>query len=256
MQNRLFFGQMDAAELMFYLFCLFFLGLVIWLRREDRREGYPLESDVGGHLLNNDGLLQMAKPKTFHLPFGQGSVTTPTHGREPIEVPNARRTSPSSGSPLEPIGDGVGAGVGPGAYAQRSDFADVSHDGKPRIVPIGDTDIVVEGRDPDPRGMSVLGADGEVAGTVNDLWVDRSEVMIRYLGVDVGGKSVLLPMTMALIDKRRRVVKCSALKASQFGGAPGLAKKGQITRLEEEKITAYFGSGYLYATPERQEPYL
>ena len=28
----------------------------------------------------------------------------------------------------------------------------------------------------------------------------------------------------------------------------------QITLLEEEKITAYYGAGTLYATPERQEP--
>jgi photosynthetic reaction center H subunit len=67
---------------------------------------------------------------------------------------------------------------------------------------------------------------------------------------------VLLPMTMAVVDKRRNVVICSALNAGQFGGAPGLRTKGQITRLEEEKITAYFGSGYLYANPSRQEPYL
>jgi photosynthetic reaction center H subunit len=249
---------MDAAELMFYLFVSFFIGLVIWLRREDRREGYPLETDVGGMLLHNDGLLQTAKPKTFRLPFDQGSVTTPTKGREPVEPANARRTAPWAGSPLEPIGDGIGAGVGPGAYAERSDFADVTHEGHLRIVPIGDTGISVEGRDRDPRGMRVVGADGAVAGRVNDLWVDRSEMLIRYLSVDVEGASdaVLLPMTMAVVDKRRNVVICSALNASQFNGAPGLRTKGQITRLEEEKITAYFGSGYLYANSARQEPYL
>jgi photosynthetic reaction center H subunit len=258
MQNRLFFGHMDAAELMFYLFAFFFLGLIIWLRREDRREGYPLETDVGGRLLPNEGLLQKALPKTFHLPFDQGNVTTPTKGREPVEVANARRTAGWAGSPLEPIGDGVGAGVGPGAYAQRSDFADLTHEGHLRIVPIGDTDISVEGRDPDPRGMRVIGADGAVAGTVNDIWVDRSEMLIRYLNVDVDGakNDVLLPMTMAVVDKKRRIVICSAINAGQFGGAPGLKKKGQITRLEEEKITAYFGSGYLYANAARQEPYL
>ncbi|TXM99400.1 photosynthetic reaction center subunit H, partial [Methylobacterium sp. WL103] len=27
-----------------YAFFLFFFGLVFWLRREDRREGYPLEA--------------------------------------------------------------------------------------------------------------------------------------------------------------------------------------------------------------------
>ncbi|WP_219894883.1 photosynthetic reaction center subunit H [Aquisediminimonas profunda] len=256
MQNTLFFGHMDAAELMFYIFALFFLGLVIWLRREDRREGYPLETDVGGHLLNNDGLLQMATPKTFHLPFDQGSVTTPTKGRESIDVPNARRTAPWAGSPLEPTGSGIGAGVGPGAWAARSDTPDLTHEGQPRIVPIGGTGIVVEGRDPDPRGMKVLGVDGAVAGTVADLWVDRSEMMIRYLDVSVGDKSVLLPMTMALVDRRRGVVHCSALKGSQFAGAPGVAKAGIVTRLEEEKITAYFGSGYLYSSPGRSEPYL
>ena len=33
------------------------------------------------------------------------------------------------------------------------------------------------------------------AGTVRDIWVDRSEVLIRYLEVEVkGGKRVLLPM--------------------------------------------------------------
>lgn len=254
MQNTLFFGSMDAAELMFYIFFLFFLGLVIWLRREDRREGYPLESDVGGHLLNNEGLLQTAKPKTFHLPFDQGTVTAPNTVREPLNVPNARRTAVWAGSPIEPEGDGIGAGVGPGAWVARSDTPDLTHEGDLRIVPIGDTSIYVESRDPDPRGMNVVGADGKVAGTVSDLWVDRSEMMIRYLDVNVDGKSVLLPMTMAIVDRRRKLVQCSALNASQFAGAPGLAKAGTITRLEEEKITAYFGSGYLYASPSRSEP--
>ena len=39
-------------------------------------------------------------------------------------------------------------------------------------------------RDPDPRGMPVIGADQKVAGTVKEVWVDRSEIMIRYLEVE------------------------------------------------------------------------
>ena len=31
---------------------------------------------------------------------------------------------------------------------------------------------------------------------------------------------------------------------------------GQITRLEEDKIQAYFGGGYMYATAERGEPWI
>lgn len=246
--------RLDIAELSFWLFFLFFIGLVIYLRREDRREGYPLETDVGGRLLPNDGLLQTAPPKSFALPFNQGTAS-PGKPREPVDVPNARRTSPHSGSPIEPVGDPIGAGVGPGARAKRADFADVTAEGHLRIVPIGDIEgVSVEGRDIDPRGLTVRGADGEVAGTVSDIWVDRSEMMIRYLEVDTGNRQVLMPMTMALVDKRRNNVSCSALAAAQFAGAPKLAKKGQITRDEEEQVVAYFGSGYLYATPERQEP--
>ena len=41
-------GTYDVAELVFYAFVLFFLGLMVYLRREDRREGYPLEDEVTG----------------------------------------------------------------------------------------------------------------------------------------------------------------------------------------------------------------
>ena len=67
---------------------------------------------------------------------------------------------------------------------------------------------------------------------------------------------VLAPMMMAKVDKRRRLVKIDALLASQFAGAPRIASADSITLYEEERVQAYFGGGYLYATPERQEPYL
>ena len=61
------------------------------------------------------------------------------------------------------------------------------------------TDFSVEHPDPDPRGMNVVGADGAVGGVVRDLWVDRSEALIRYLEVEVpaagGARRVLLPST-------------------------------------------------------------
>ena len=40
-------GYVDVAQVVLYAFFLFFAGLVFWLRREDRREGYPLESPQG-----------------------------------------------------------------------------------------------------------------------------------------------------------------------------------------------------------------
>lgn len=35
----------DVAQLVLYAFWVFFFGLIYWLRKEDKREGYPLESD-------------------------------------------------------------------------------------------------------------------------------------------------------------------------------------------------------------------
>jgi photosynthetic reaction center H subunit len=257
MHNSLIAGSIDIAELMFYIFFLFFLGLVIYLRREDRREGYPVEDDIGGRLRRDETLFNTALPKTFNLPFGQGSYTAPNNARDPIEVANARRVSPWPGAPIEPVGDPIMAGVGPGARAHRAKFADVTAEGHLRIVPIGDaTGTTVETRDVDPRGLTVRGADGEIAGKVSDIWVDRSEMLIRYLEVDTGSRKVLMPMTMAFVSRSRNNVTCSALAAGQFGGAPHPAKAGEITRDEEEQIVAYFGGGYLYATPSRQEPKL
>jgi len=41
-------GYVDVAQVVLYAFFLFFAGLVFYLRREDRREGYPLEDEAVG----------------------------------------------------------------------------------------------------------------------------------------------------------------------------------------------------------------
>ena len=38
----------DFAQITVYLFWFFFAGLILYLRREDKREGYPLDSDRRG----------------------------------------------------------------------------------------------------------------------------------------------------------------------------------------------------------------
>ena len=120
--------------------------------------------------------------------------------------------------------------------------------------------------------MTVLGADGRAAGVVSDVWIDRGEFLIRYLEVElaapaaapalgltvVGAESVgrraLLPMTMAVISRRGRLVKVDAILASQFSGVPALSSPDSVTRDEEERVCAYYGGGYLYATADRAEP--
>jgi photosynthetic reaction center H subunit len=149
--------------------------------------------------------------------------------------------------------------VGPASYAERAKVPDVTFHGDLKIVPMRvAVDFAVAKGDPDPRGMSVIGTDGARAGMITDIWVDRAEAMIRYLEVTLepGGGSVLLPMTMARVDKRRRHVKVSAVTAAQFADVPKLEHPDQITFYEEERVTAYYGGGFLYATPDRSEPLL
>ncbi|MCA9736225.1 MAG: hypothetical protein R3E98_14035 [Gemmatimonadota bacterium] len=41
-------NYIDTPTILMYLFWAFFAGLIVYLRREDKREGYPLESDRTG----------------------------------------------------------------------------------------------------------------------------------------------------------------------------------------------------------------
>jgi photosynthetic reaction center H subunit len=247
-------GTLDVTELVFYAFVLFFLALIFYLRREDRREGYPLEDEVTGRVDTPGGALLAATPKTFHMPFGRGSVSTPTKGREKVDVAGAR-TFRSPGAPYYPTGNPLVDGIGPAAWADRAKHTDLDGEGRNRIVPIGMAEhISVHRKDADPRGMSVIGADGAIAGTVTDLWVDRAEHVIRYLEIDTGGRKVLAPMGMSKVKGRSRQVEIDAINAADFAAAPVPGTAGQITFYEEERIVAYFGGGYLYANAARQEP--
>jgi photosynthetic reaction center H subunit len=120
--------------------------------------------------------------------------------------------------------------------------------------------IQLAARDPDPRGMPVIGADGVVAGVVTDVWVDRSEVTIRYLQLDVTGVAstgpLLLPMNFAKVDRNRGTIKVEAILASQFANVPAIASPDQITLREEDRVCAYYGGGTLYATQARGESLL
>lgn len=247
----------DVALLVFWAFVLFFICLVFYLRREDRREGYPLEDEASGRLDTPGGALHTATAKSFLLPFGHGRVTTPTRGREPVDIA-ARRTDRFPGAPYAPTGNPLVDGIGPAAWADRAKRPDLDMDGHPRIVPLSAaTGFSVTD---DIGGWPVVGADNAVAGTVDDLWIDTADRLVRYIQIagddGVGIGPLLAPMMMAKVDKRRRVVTIDALLASQFAGAPRIASANSITLYEEERVQAYFGGGYLYATPERQEPYL
>jgi len=251
----------DVAQILLYAFWIFFAGLIVYLRREDKREGYPLESDrsAAAPRVEIQGFPRRPALKFFRLAHG-GTAEVPNLARQERDLA-AQATGPWPGAPWQPIGNPMLAGVGPGAHSARSDVPDLTFEGHPRIVPmrIAD-DFTIAARDSDPRGMSVRCADGSSAGVVRDLWVDRSEPQIRYLEVEVpadtGTRAVLLPMGFARFDLLSRCVRVRAILAEQFAQVPGLANPDQITLLEEDRITAYFGGGTLYATPARSEPLL
>jgi photosynthetic reaction center H subunit len=246
----------DVAQIALYAFWIFFAGLIYYLHREDKREGYPLESDRSGSV-KVQGFPSVPKPKTYLLRDGR-VVMSPN-----FRVSNMGAGGTPSvghlGSPLEPNGDPMLAAVGPGSYSDRADIADTTVDGDLRIVPLrAAPGFTVSSHDPDPRGLPVIGADGAIAGTVADIWVDRAEVIFRYLEVSVpvsgGTKRVLLPVNFSRIGAQR--VKVRSILAGQFANVPGTRNPDAVTLLEEDKIMGYYGGGTLYATPQRQEPLL
>ncbi len=246
----------DVALLVFWAFVLFFIGLIFYLRREDRREGYPLEDEISGRLGAPGGVLHTASTKSFRLPFGQGVVTAPTQGREPVKIA-ARRTDGFAGAPYTPTGNPLADGIGPAAWANRAKRPDIDMEGHPRIVPIASAaGYSIASEDADLAGWPVIGADGAVAGTVSTLWIDKADRLVRYIQIASDGGPLLAPMMMATVDRRRGRVVIDAINASQFAGVPRLEAADQITLYEEERVQAYFGGGYLYANTGRQEPFL
>lgn len=247
-------NYIDVPQIVLYVFWIFFAGLILWLRREDKREGYPLESDRSGGRIKVQGFPAIPKPKIFRAHDGQVTVSP----REEVDPrPIATRPSgPFLGAPGIPTGNPMTDAVGPASYALRATHPDTMLNGEPMIVPLrADQKFSVSAKDFDPRGMDVIGADRVKGGEVIDLWVDRAEPQIRYLEVaTTGGRKVLLPIHYTRFDAGRRQVKVKSILGSQFEAVPAHASPDQVTRREEDQIMAYYAGGHLYATPARAEP--
>ncbi|MBC7584834.1 photosynthetic reaction center subunit H [Tardiphaga sp. vice154] len=267
-------SYLDVAQVTLYVFWVFFLGLILYLRREDKREGYPLVSDTGRGRPVHGFFPQEPDPKSYLLRTGHVAVL-PNHGNDRPDVASAQAT-PWPGSPFAPTGNAMLDGVGPGSWANREDVPEFTMDNIPAIAPLRLTPATsLEARDADPRGMKVIGCDREVGGVVVDVWIDRAELLVRYLEVEVPGKPagpvavrsdgvvaastskrVLLPMPFCLINKPSGYVSVHAILGHQFADVPVTAHPDQVTKREEDRIAGYYGGGLLYATPARQEPLL
>ena len=179
-------GYVDVAQVVLYVFWVFFFGLIYYLHSENKREGYPLETDHLDPARRKKilGLTHLPSPKVFRIADGS-TVLAPDPARADHRPLKAVATAKTGGSTIMPTVDPMLAEVGPGSYAERANTPDMTYDHKPKIVPMRiATDFHVEERDPDPRGMTVVGTDGGAAGTITDIWVDRGEFVAR-LGPEV-----------------------------------------------------------------------
>lgn len=248
---------LDAAALSLYLFFAFFAGLVYYLHRENKREGYPLVGELADRpgFATMHGFPETPPPKVFRLHFPEGATVVqgirPDRNVDTLLSPDY----PYPGTAFVPTGDAMSDGVGAASYADRADTPDLAFDdNKPKIVPLRAAEgWHVAQEDPDPRGQSVITLDNEIAGKVIDLWVDRSEYILRYVEVEAsGGRRVLVPIFLCTFDDDG-TAKVISVTAAQLASAPGIAQPDQITLLEEDRISGYFGGGHFYATPERSE---
>lgn len=242
----LFFGNFDLALISLYMFWIFFAGLIIYIQRENMREGYPLENDDGSHA---NSLLPVPDSKTFILPHGRGEYKAPDLVREQRDLALAR-TDGAGGFPFAPTGDALKDGVGPASWAARRDEPELDGHGNAKIQPMAKVGefSVAAGRD--PRGLSVMCHDRKSPGKVTDMWVDVPEQLVRYLEVTIAdGTKRLVPMAMVKIKSDRVIV--NALDSVSFVGIPTLASDALITKLEEDKVSGYVAGGYLYTSDKR-----
>ena len=246
---------LDGAALSLYLFFAFFAGLIYYLRTEDKREGYPLVSDretVPRPPVH--GFPGVPKPKVFLLPHAHGGPIVKRVERDisAFAVPS----DPFPGAPLIPTVDPMKAGIGAASWCDRTNLPDMTwDDNSPKVVPLRVEPLwdIFEG-DPEIRGRPAVGCDGKVAGVVVDLWVDKSEVLFRYVEIETtDGRHTLVPIAMTSWSGDGPV-RVEHATARQIMEGPVLTRPDQVTLKEEDIMSAYYGGGQLHATPDRSEP--
>ncbi len=250
-------NYIDVAQLVLYVFWFSFFALIFYIRTEDKREGYPMEmTQMRGKVMREGFPPMPKKAKQFKMPHTGTVISKPGPDRPQYKL-NAKPIAAFEGAPLTPVGNPMLANVGPGSYAVRADEPDLTESGQPRIRPlrVAKHFSIAKG-DPDPRGMPVIGCDGEQGGVVKEVWVDTAEPAVRYLEIDAGGKRVLAPMPLCNVRGKKGIIEVNSITGAQFKDAPTLKSYDQITLAEEDKVVAYLGAGKLYATPDRVEPYL
>ncbi|WP_158586756.1 photosynthetic reaction center subunit H [Aurantiacibacter zhengii] len=248
-------GNLDAAILCVIAFVLFFAGLVYHLRREDKREGYPLEMEgPDGRIHRAEGFPAVPSPKIFNRPHGRGTVQVP-RVEEPENVRPADQLPPI-GFPMLPGADPLMEGVGAAAWTRlREEKPDLDVEGDPKLIPLNDyQEYYIPSGDPDPRGWDLYSADERKVGKVHDLWFNRAEFFLRYYEVSIDGAEGrrLVPAFFAEALPEDRIVRATTLAESDLRRVPVRAADDCITMREEDRLNGFFAGGLRFSGRQGQ----
>ena len=122
------------------------------------------------------------------------------------------------------------------------------------------TDFEVADGNPDVRGWTVRGNDGQALGTVHELIVDPEGLKVRYLDVELDARfhinehenHILLPIGAASVDAEDDNVFVPALNAGSVLDYPPYVEL-QITREYEESMLRALGKESAPANPRFYE---
>jgi len=243
-------GNLDVAILCVIAFVTFFIGLLVHLRREDKREGYPVEvAGLFGRTQRAQGFPAMPAPKLFYRPHDRGVAQAP-HIEAPEQVRPGASLPPMS-YPLDPGPDPLEEGVGAAAYTRiREALPDLDVNGEPKLISLNDhAQYYIPDGDPDPRGWALVSADEEVVGTVHDLWFNRAEFFLRYFEVSIEGAEGrrLVPAFFAEALPRDRAVRATTLVAKDLRRSPIRADDSCITMREEDRLNGFYAGGLRFS---------
>ena len=203
-------GYIDVAQLSLYAFWVFFAGLIYYLHREDKREGYPLDRDRSSRVTGRRAVPRRARARRrFLLPHG-GTRPAPrgTRRRRTIR-PSATAIWP--GAPLQPTGDPMqdARRARPPTPSARTSPTSRSMASR-MIVPLRvATELLRRGRrTPIRAAWTVIGADGRV-GRHRARRVGRPRRAADPLPrgrrcAGTGAQAVLVPMNLAVVARRPR----------------------------------------------------
>ena len=176
----------DVAQLVLYVFWIFFAGLVYYLVRENKREGYPLETESRPRRRSPAGRMPDAQDLQAARTAARSTVPNLTPSPQTLtRRAGARLGRRAAGAHRRnPMLDGVG----PGAWADRADVPDLDFEGHAKIVPLrAGHDSASRPRTPTRAACRWSAPTARSAARCVDLWVDQSESLFRYLEVEAAG---------------------------------------------------------------------